>query len=192
MMNRNLKNISTGDTRTMFENGFSERTDLEQYFWSTETVNKLVKSLEYMENCCCLTTPSLGHGFHVSGREEVVLDIDRRFEYLPKFRYFDILYPNAIENEVFRIIIMDPPFFYISMAQIYDAVMCITNGSTTNTKLMIGFLKREERQLLEVFHAFNLKQTTFQLEYATVKPNKWKNYALYSNVDLPGIKRIAS
>eukprot|EP01034_Spumella_vulgaris_P029174 gene29174-36176_t len=57
---------------------------------------------------------------------------------------------------------------------------------------MIGFLKREERQLLEVFRDFNLKQTNFQLEYATVKPNKWKNYALYSNVDLPGIKRIAS
>jgi 16S rRNA G966 N2-methylase RsmD len=155
-------------------------------------VNKLVESLKYTEDCCCLTTPSLGHGFHVTGREEVVLDIDRRFEYLPKFRYFDILSPVADTNESFRIIIMDPPFFYISMAQIYAAVMCITNGSTTNTKLMIGFLRREERQLLEMFRDFNLKPTNFALEYATVKPNKWKNYTLYSNVDLPGIKRVSS
>lgn len=36
---------------------------------------------------------------------------------------------------------------------------------------------------------FNLERTSFELEYATVKANRWDNYALYSNVDLPFIKR---
>jgi hypothetical protein len=190
-MNRSVKNIvSDGKSgRQMYEEGFCERTDLEQYFWTANTVDRLVDSLEHISDCCCLTTPSLGHGFHVRGREEVVLDIDERFSYLPKFRFFDILSPTSQEED-FRIIIMDPPFFYIPMEVIYDAVMVLTNGNARHTKLMIGFLRREEKHLLEVFKDFDLRPTNFKLEYATVKPNKWKNYSLYSNVDLPGIRRL--
>lgn len=187
MMNREKKNVVKGN-RTMFKDGFKERTDLEQYFWTRETVAKLVKSLEHIPDCCCLTTPSLGVGFYEVGRDEVVLDIDTRFDYLPKFRYFDILYPTTVGNE-FRIIVMDPPFFYIPMETIKKAVLKITNGET-NVKFMIGFLMREEATLLNTFKEFNLKRTNFPLEYATVKPNKWKNYCLYSNIDLPNIKRL--
>lgn len=190
-MNRKTKNVSDPPeaSRHMFETGFKERYDLEQYFWTEDTVQRLIKSLEFMPDCCCLTTPSLGVGFYQQGREEVVLDIDDRFAYLPRFRYFDIRYPtNTNLTENFRIIVMDPPFFYISMDQLYQAVMTITKDRT-DIKLMIGFLKREEKALLEAFKAFNLRETNFPLEYATVRPNKWRNYALYSNIDLPGIKR---
>jgi hypothetical protein len=44
-------------------------------------------------------------------------------------------------------------------------------------------------ELLEAFGDFGIKETKFPLEYATAKANKWKNYALYSKIDLPGIKR---
>jgi hypothetical protein len=186
MSKRKEKNIIR-ETRSMFDNGFEERHDLEQYFWTERTVNKLIQSLRFIPNCCCLTTPSLGHGFYQIGREEIVLDIDTRFEYLPKFQYFDILVTHSINEEI-RIIVMDPPFFYIPMEQIYNAVLKITEGDT-KCKLMIGFLIREEKALLHTFTSFNLKRTNFPLEYATARPNKWKNYALYSNIDLPGIKR---
>lgn len=86
-------------------------------------------------------------------------------------------------------IVVDPPFFYVPMAQLLAAVLLTCNGDTS-TKLMLGFLKREEPLLLHTFKQFNLKRTKFVLEYAHVKPNKWRNYALYSNVDLPGIKRL--
>ncbi len=186
MANRKEKNVIK-QSKSMFDDGFTERYDLEQYFWTKDTVNKLIEALKYMPDCCCLTTPSLGHGFYEIGREELVLDIDTRFDYLPKFRYFDILYPTKVDDNI-RIIVMDPPFFYIPMDQIYKAVLKITNGDT-NCKLMIGFLIREEKTLIQTFKKFNLKKTSFPLEYATAKPNKWKNYALYSNIDLPGIKR---
>lgn len=187
-MNRKNKNVIDNDNRSMFSDGFKERTDLEQYFWTKDTVERLMKSLEHVPDCCCLTTPSLGVGFHEIGRNELVLDIDTRFDYLPKFRYFDIRYPTQV-NDDFRIIVMDPPFFYLPMETIKNAVLTITNGDT-NVKIMIGFLKREEKSLLETFKEFNLKPTNFLLEYATVKPNKWKNYCLYSNIDLPNIKRL--
>lgn len=189
-MSRKDKNVEsvTSNTRSMFSEGFVERFDLEQYFWTEETVRGLLHALEYYTDCCCLTTPSLGHGFYTIGREEVVLDIDDRFSYLPKFRYFDIRFPTEQEED-FHIIIMDPPFFYLPMDVIYQAVLTITKGNT-NVKILIGFLKREERILLETFRDFHLKETNFPLKYSTVKPNKWKNYALYSNCDLPGIKRL--
>ena len=135
------------DNRSMFIDGFKERYDLEQYFWTENTVNRLLQSLKFIDNCCCLTTPSLGEGFFRIGREEVVLDIDTRFDYLPKFRYFDIRTPEEQEEE-FKIIILDPPFFYLSMEQIYKAVLTITKNDF-NTKILIEFLRREEKILLE-------------------------------------------
>jgi hypothetical protein len=186
---RKVKNIvePAHNSRSMFLDGFSERFDLEQYFWTENTVKRLMNALEYVSDCCCLTTPSLGVGFHEMGREEVVLDIDTRFEFLPKFRYFDLRIPFQTE-ESFQVIIVDPPFFYISLDIIKEAVLTIAKGDTS-VKLLIGFLKREEAALLHHFQEFNLRETNFHLEYATVKPNKWKNYSLYSNIDLPGIKR---
>ncbi len=89
----------------------------------------------------------------------------------------------------FRVVVFDPPFFYIPMEELHRAVLEVCKGDT-KTWLLIGFLVREERNLLNTFKEFKLMKTKFVLEYATVKPNKWRNYALYSNVDLPGIKRI--
>lgn len=179
----------SSSNRSMFANGFVERHDLEQYFWTESTVRKLMNALnDFYEECCCLTTPSLAHGWHLEGREEYLFDIDRRFEYLPKFRYYDLTLPDAVTDS-FRIVIFDPPFFYISMEQMYKAVCKIVHNNF-KTKILMGFLKREERELMRYFGVFGIKPTNFLLEYATVKPNKWKNYCLYSNVDLPGIKRI--
>uniref|UniRef100_A0A914PIP6 N6-adenine methyltransferase n=1 Tax=Panagrolaimus davidi TaxID=227884 RepID=A0A914PIP6_9BILA len=173
----------------MFASGFTERHDLEQYFWTEETVEKLMKALEiYFEECCCLTTPSLAHAWHLQNREEYCFDIDRRFEYLPKFRYFDLLSPGKVEEQ-FKIVVFDPPFFYIPMDKIFKAV-CAVVKNDFKTKILIGFLKREEKELMKYFGVFGIKPTNFELEYATVKPNKWKNYCLYSNVDLPGIRKI--
>uniref|UniRef100_A0A7S4J2M5 N6-adenine methyltransferase n=1 Tax=Odontella aurita TaxID=265563 RepID=A0A7S4J2M5_9STRA len=175
--------------RHMFADEFIERHDLEQYFWSEATVLGLQKALGYHEDVCCLTTPSLAHAWHEDGREEVLLDLDERFDYLPRFRRFDLRSPEASENENFRVVVVDPPFFYIPMRQIRDAVLTVTRGRT-DLPLLIGFLRREEASLMDAFKDFGLRRTKFNLEYATVKPNKWANYALYSNIDLPGIKRL--
>ena len=175
--------------RSMFSDGFTERRDLEQYFWTQETVHKLMDALRYQYDPCCLGTPSLAHAWHVEEkRAEWLFDIDERFDYLPKFRYYDIRAPEDVD-ESFRIVICDPPFFYIPMEQIFAAVERICKGDF-NTKILIGFLKREESTLLKTFAPFGLTRTNFPLEYAHVKANKWTNYALYSNIDLPGIKRI--
>ena len=49
--------------------------------------------------------------------------------------------------------------------------------------------KLTQQELIEAFKEYNLKPTNFELEYSSIKPNKWRNFCLYSNVDMPGIKR---
>ncbi|CAM6101098.1 unnamed protein product [Calypogeia fissa] len=186
--------------RHMFDKGFVERHDLEQYVWTTNTVNALTKALSYEPKLCCMATPSIAQAFYLEdGRAVRLLDIDTRFTYLPGFLYWDIRKPEPIMpaggsneeelEEEFRVVVFDPPFFYIPMHELHRAVLQVCRGNF-RTKLLIGFLVREEANLLKTFQKFNLVRTKFVLEYATVKPNKWRNYALYSNVDLPGIRRL--
>ena len=182
----------------MFSDGFQERRDLEQYFWTEKTIEGIRSALRYTfgpESSCCLCSPSLAHNWWAHESKEVsLLDIDTRFEYLPKFNYFDLRYPNktdlSADQDEWRVLVFDPPFFYIPLDVLYKGVLYVCNNDTKNTKLLIGFLRREEPTLLSVFSEFNLKRTNFPLEYRHVKSNKWVNYAMYSNVDLPGIKRI--
>jgi hypothetical protein len=179
--------------RSMFPRGFRERRDLEQYFWNQQTVHQLMKAVEceYEGTVCCMSTPSLAHAFYMCERSETLLDIDSRFAYLPKFRHFDIQHPTVADSEENRIVVFDPPFFYIPMEELFNAVKTICRGDF-GTKLLIGFLVREEAALLTTFAPFNLKRTRFPLEYANVKPNKWRNYALKSNVDQRGNQRAPS
>lgn len=186
--------------RSMYHEGFTERRDLEQYFWTDRTIEAIkaaIQSSYDADSSCCLCTPTVAHSWWMEDGEGVsLLDLDTRFGYLPKFRYFDLRVPNATDLEpeasTWRVIVFDPPFFYIPMNILYEAVMYVCKGNVKQTKLLVGFLKREERVLLDTFKEFNLRKTNFPLEYAHVKSNKWINYALYSNVDLPGIKRLKS
>jgi len=86
-------------------------------------------------------------------------------------------------------LVIDPPFFIIPIEQVKEAVDKITDNNY-NTKIVIAFLKRAEKRLRTAFADYNLVPTKFKLQYASIKPNKWSNFVLYSNIDLPGIKRI--
>ena len=51
-------------------------------------------------------------------------------------------------------------------------------------------MTRDVNQVKNSFRQFALEKTNLDLEYATVKPNRWDNYGWYSNTDLPMIKRL--
>jgi len=184
------KNMFKKEEGNVFANEIEEKHAWEQFFWTKGTVDRLMKAcdLVYVEQTCCFTTPSLAHAWHKNGRDETLLDIDRRFNYLPKFRYFDARNPQAQDGDDFRLIILDPPFYVVPIRQFREAVDVLT-GKNYNTKIICGFLRREEKLLMEAFKDYGIRPTNFELEYASIKPNKWKNFTLYSNVDLPGIKR---
>ena len=178
------------DKEDVFGNKITEQHKWEQFFWTKQVVEKICDALEFIfvEKTCCLTTPSLAHQLHQNGRDEQLLDIDVRFNYLPKFRYYDLMKPTSIKGD-FRLLVIDPPFFLIPIEKVREAVDQIT-GANFDTKILIAFLKRAEQRLRIAFEPYNLVPTKFPLEYASIKPNKWSNFVLYSNIDLPGIKRM--
>ncbi len=184
------KNFFVKEIRDVFDGELEEDHRYEQFFWTKNVVDKLVKACEYqfVEETCCLTTPSLAHAFHEADRDETLLDIDTRFSYLPKYKYYDVRSPTKLD-ESFKLLILDPPFFVVPIEKFKVAVDLLTNNDYS-TKIIIGFLKREEKRFLEAFADYNVKLTNFKLEYASIKPNKWSNFGLYSNVDLIGMKRL--
>ncbi len=201
-MGKSVKSVPVKENgKRLFSRGFLlERRDIEQYFWTEKTTEGILRAVNFTfepeNNCCCLCTPTLSDAWWTQEKTAVnLLDIDTRFNYLPKFKYFDLRCPSSTDlmpdQEFWRLIVFDPPFFYISLTVLLDAVRYICNGNVTSTKLLLGFLKREEKHMLQVFKDFDLKRTSFPLEYSHVKPNKWVNYALYSNIDMPGIKRLS-
>lgn len=175
-------------SKDIFGNKLKEKRELEQYFWTSKTIKDLLKACEFISETCCFTTPSLAHGFHKKGIEQKLLDIDERFNYLPRFEKFDIQHPHKI-NETFNIIVIDPPFFYISTKQLYDALNVLTNHDYS-TNIIIAYLKRFEYPLLETFKNYGISETNLTPEYAHIKENKWRNFKIYSNIDLPNMKRI--
>ena len=183
-----FKNKTKNKKKDIFNNKLSEKRELEQYFWTSKTVKDLLKACEYISNTCCFTTPSLAHGFFKNGRNEKLLDIDTRFTYLPRFEKFDIKNPHSI-NEKFNIIVIDPPFFNISTQELLEATNYITNCNY-KTNIIIAYLVRFEYALLEIFKQYGISETNLTPEYAHIKSNKWTNFKIYSNIDLPNLKRI--
>ena len=72
------------------------------------------------------------------------------------------------------------------------ALQFICDGNKANNRLDLGmsFMIKDETQVKQSFGQFRLERTSLNLEYATVKPNRWDNYGWYSNTDLPMIKRL--
>ena len=76
-----------------------------------------------------------------------------------------------------------------TIKQLFDATNVITNNDFS-THIIIAFLVRYEYPLLETFKPYGISETSTHPEYAHIKSNKWRNFKIYSNIDLPGIKRI--
>jgi len=178
------------EKKDVFDNKISENRKYEQYFWTSKTVNDLLDACEYITNTCCFTTPSLAHAFHEKGREEKLLDIDERFNYLPRFEKFDIINPHYLDEDNFNIIVIDPPFFNISTKELFEATNVITNNNFS-TKIIITYLVRFEYPLLETLKPYGISETNLHPQYAHIKSNKWRNFKIYSNIDLPNLKRIS-
>ena len=162
-----------------------EIKDLEQYFFTEKVLEQITDIFQYEENILCLCTPSVADAFWKLKQKEVLcIDIDNRFNYLPKFINCDITkdeisLPN---NFIPNLIIVDPPFFKMKLIDLYKCIEKITNGNK-KTKLVFAFIIREDKALLSIFKSYNIQLTKFPLEYRGVDKTKWGNYGMYTNFE---------
>jgi len=184
-----LSEINKESTNVILPQSFpeTELREIEQYFFSDDVLEKIVSSLYYEDDIVCLCTPAVADAFYRLKEKTVVcLDLDKRFNYLPLYQYYDLLKPHEIEIKP-KIIIIDPPFFKINLVDLYKCIEYLTRGDKS-TKIIMAYVHREERALLSIFKSYGLKLTKFKLEYRNVDSSKWNNYALYANFECNKIK----
>ena len=163
----------------------SENKELEQFFFSENVLKQIINTFQYEDNILCLCTPSVADAFwKLKNKEVLCIDIDNRFNYLPKFINCDITKEEIKlpDNFVPELIIVDPPFFKMKLIDLYNCIEKITNKNK-KTKLIFAFVIREDKSLLSIFKDYNLQLTKFPLEYRGVDKTKWGNYGIYTNFE---------
>ena len=165
-----------------------ERHENEQYFFAADTIERLASFLESYESVCCLAAPTLGRELARRGQEVRVLDIDERFRDLPGFAYWDIARPTW-RGEHHDVIVCDPPFFGVSLSQLFDALRVLTRYDFSG-RVLVSYLTRREKSLLSVFADFDLRASGFRPRYETVDAAKRNDIELYTNLDELDLARL--
>jgi hypothetical protein len=153
-----------------------------QYFFTGECVDYLVDKLDCFNNPCCIGTPRLAKGWFDRGRKVRLLDIDKRFSFLPGYKYYDITKPEVL-NEKFDVIIMDPTFKW------GDGVLLKTINAISHhdhsQKVLLIYLSSRGTSILQTFKDYNLKPTGYYPKYSNVRGKGKKIVMCYSNFQFP-------
>ncbi len=166
-----------------------ERQEIEQYFFSEETLDDLADLASRFPNPCCLCTPSLGEWLERRGVAATTLDLDDRFTHLRGFRPYDLSNPEPL-GERFGIIICDPPFLTISLPQLLSVIEVLSAGDYTQP-LLINNLSSRAPQITRIFAPFGLQPTGYRPGYRTIQNVGRNRMELYGNVGVGQEKPVS-
>jgi hypothetical protein len=152
----------------------------EQYYFDEPTLDHLSNFLAQWESPCCICAPMLGKRLAERGMNVTVLDIDERFASVPGFARYDIYRPHWLERE-FDIIVCDPPFFNVSLSQLFDALRILSHYRFEQP-LLISYLSRRANSILGTFHPFGLRPTGYFPGYVTVQRTERNEIEFFSNL----------
>lgn len=138
----------------------------EQYFWDDATVSRLADVAARFENPACLCAPLLGTELERRAVACSTLDVDERFAHLKGFSRFDVYRP-AWQGERFGAIICDPPFWIVSLSQLFAAIRLLAQHDFEQP-LAVCYPTRRSANLGATFARFGLKPTGFYPAYRTV------------------------
>lgn len=151
----------------------------EQYFFDDETAGELADLAGSFERPCCLCAPTVGAELHRRGRIVRVLDIDRRFANLYGFMEWNVYRPRRLDEE-FGVILCDPPFFNVSLSQLFSALRVLSHFDLARP-VAVSYLKRRERAVLGTFALFGLRPTGYRPRYRTVEACDRNEIEFYAN-----------
>lgn len=160
----------------------------EQYFFDPPTLNHLSHFVGAWPRVCCLCTPLLGKQLAAQGARVTVLDIDERFAAVPGFRRYDIYRPARLEAE-FDLIVCDPPFFNVSLSQLFNAVRVLSHYRF-DQPLLVAYLQRRAPAILGTFTLFGLRPTGFLPKYQTVQASERNQVEFFSNLADEHIQKL--
>ena len=159
-----------------------EQHHREQYFFDEKTLHELADFASSFERVCCLCAPMLGRELHRRSKVVRILDLDERFADLDGFMHWDIYRPRHLDED-FDLIVCDPPFFTVSLSQLFTAIRLLCQFDLSR-KVMISYPVRRERAILGTFAPFALHATSYRPGYLTVQQCEKNDIAFYANFDL--------
>ena len=162
----------------------------EQYFFDEQTLDHLARFAAAYSAICCLCAPLLGQALEDRGIRARVLDIDTRFNHLRGFQHYDIYRPEWL-GERFDLIICDPPFFKVSLSQLFHAVRMISQYDYTQP-LLICYLARRASNVIGTFSPFGLVQTGYHPNYQTVQSVEQNDICVFGNLSAEEHDRLSS
>jgi hypothetical protein len=157
-----------------------EQHQREQYFFDPATITHLADFVQGFAQPCCLCTPMVGRELVRRSVNVTILDSDKRFSDLPGFQRYDLYRPVWL-GQPFDLILCDPPFFNVSLSQLFQTIRLLSRYDT-NQPLLICYLKRREANLLGTFATFNLQPTGYNPSYLTVQAVDRNEIEFYSNL----------
>jgi hypothetical protein len=160
----------------------------EQYFFDEATLDHLSTFLRRWQAPCCLCAPLLGRRLAELGSTVTVLDIDERFAQVPGFRRYDVYRPVWLGRE-FDIILCDPPFFTVSLAQLFSAIRLLSRNDFRQP-LLVSYLQRRAQALLGTFAPFDLRPTGYLPSYQTIKKVEHNEIEFYGNIGEAEVRRL--
>lgn len=156
----------------------------EQYFWDDETLAHLATVAARFENPACLCAPLLGSELEKRGVFCTTLDLDERFENLKGFRKFDVYRPTW-QGADFGAIFCDPPFWIVSLSQLFAAVRLLCRHDFEKP-LAICYPTRRGANLCGAFSRFGLRATGYFPGYRTVQTSEERSkIEFFANFEWP-------
>ena len=110
-----------------------------------------------------------------------VLDIDERFSDVAGFVRYDIYRPLWL-GEHFGVIVCDPPFWKVSLSQLFGAVRLLAKHDFTQP-LAICYPTRRSANLMGAFARFGLQPSGFSPKYRTVQDTERNQIEFFANFD---------
>lgn len=166
-----------------------EQHKLEQYFFDPLTIRRLADFVAGYKNPCCLCTPMIAMELERRGLSVRTLEIDERFMTLKGFLKYNIYRPEWV-GEAFDLIICDPPFFNISLSQLFTALRLLSRYDYSQP-MLVAYLVRRGANLMHTFHRFNLQPTGYKPEYLTVQKTERNEIEFFGNLGAEAHAKLA-
>lgn len=144
-----------------------ERHEHEQYFFVPSTIAHLADFAARFERPCCLCAPTIGVALAERKVAARILEIDERFAATPGFAHWDVYRPRPL-GERFGLILCDPPFQKVSLAQLFTAIRTLAAGELRQP-LLICYPRERAGALLGTFAPFGLRPTGYCPRYISVQ-----------------------
>jgi len=160
--------------------GVAEDHNYEQFFYSkssTESIYQLVKSYSKPLLLC---NPSLAVMAEEDGIDYLLLDRDKRFTFLKRFKEFSLTEPFLVTSYEYDSIFLDPPFANVTPSQLVRCIKLMGTKQRLSAPIFIAYNSKREEELIAAFDELPCPPLTrlWRLDYRSVREEDM-NICLY-------------